>query len=112
MNEHEFGSKLAENLVKYRKLHGMTQAELAECISYSNKSVSKWERGEGIPDVYVLFTISEIYGITLSELVGQTSQSKETSEKLKSLEKDKRAKEKAKKKALDRAKKKKRREKK
>ncbi|MGN1194812.1 MAG: helix-turn-helix domain-containing protein [Acutalibacteraceae bacterium] len=110
MNEHEFNSKLAENLVKYRKLHGMTQAELAECISYSNKSVSKWERGEGTPDIYVLLTISEIYGVTLSELVGQTEQSKKTSDKLKAQEKDRRAKEKAKKKAIDRAKKKKRRE--
>lgn len=111
MNEHEFSTKLAENLIKYRKLHGMTQAELAECIGYTNKSVSKWERGEGTPDVYVLLTISEIYGITLSELVGQTGASRETSDKLKAQEKDRRAKQKAKKKAIDRAKKKKRKEK-
>lgn len=112
MNEHEFNMRLAENLIKYRKLHGMTQAELAECISYSNKSVSKWERGEGTPDAYVLLTISEIYGVTLSELVGQTGASKETSDKLRAQEKDRRAKEKAKKKAIDRARKKKRKEKK
>ncbi len=112
MNEHEFTVKLAENLVKYRKLHGMTQAELAECISYSNKSVSKWERGEGVPDVYVLLKISDLYGVTLSELVGQAGTSKETADKLKAQEKDKRAREKARKKALDRARRQKKKEKK
>ncbi|MGN0444360.1 MAG: helix-turn-helix domain-containing protein [Acutalibacteraceae bacterium] len=112
MNEHEFNLRLAGNLVKYRKLHGMTQAELAECISYSNKSVSKWERGEGKPDTYVLLKISEIYGVTLSELVGQTGTSKKTADKLKAQEKDKKAQEKAKKKALDRAGKQKKKEKK
>lgn len=111
MNEHEFNRRLAQNLVKYRKLHGLTQSELAEMISYSNKSVSKWERGEGVPDVYVLLSVSEIYGITLSELIGQTPQSKNTADKLKALEKDKRAQEKARKKALDRARKRKRKEK-
>ena len=34
MNEHEFNQRVAENLAKYRKLHGLTQAELAELISY------------------------------------------------------------------------------
>ncbi|MCI6771879.1 MAG: helix-turn-helix domain-containing protein [Oscillospiraceae bacterium] len=105
MNEYDFNRKVAENLVRYRKLHGMTQAELAECISYSNKSVSKWERGEGVPDAFVLFSLSEIYGITLSELVGQTAPGKQTAGKLK-------AQEKAKKKAIDRARKRKKKEKK
>ena len=103
MNEQEFNTKLAGNLIKYRKLHGLTQAKLAECISYSNKSVSKWERAEGTPDVYVLLKISDIYGVTLSELVGQTGTSRETAGKLKAQEKDRRAKEKAKKKAIERA---------
>lgn len=112
MNEYDFNRKVAENLVRYRKLHGMTQAELAECISYSNKSVSKWERGEGVPDAFVLFSLSEIYGITLSELVGQTAPGKQTAGKLKAQEKDRKAQEKAKKKAIDRARKRKKKEKK
>ena len=45
---------ISENLVLYRKLHGMTQAELADAIGYSDKSVSKWERGEGTPDIFLL----------------------------------------------------------
>ena len=112
MNEHEFNQRVAENLAKYRKLHGLTQAELAELISYSNKSVSKWERGEGVPDAFVLFSVSEIYGITLSELVGQTGKSKQTTDKLKALEKDRKAQEKMKRKAVDSARKRKKKEKK
>ena len=36
---------IAENLIFYRRLHGFTQAQLADAIGYSDKSVSKWERG-------------------------------------------------------------------
>ena len=96
---------IAQNLALYRKLHGLTQSELAEAIGYSNKSVSKWERGEGLPDVLLLLALSDIYGVTVSELIGQTKKSKETKEKLKSFQNDKKATERAKKKALERAKK-------
>ena len=44
---------LAKNLAYYRKASGLTQLELAEKFNYSDKSVSKWERGEGFPDVFV-----------------------------------------------------------
>ena len=96
---------IAQNLALFRKLNGLTQSELADAIGYSNKSISKWERGEGIPDILVLIMLSDIYGITVSELIGQTPKSKETNEKIKIFEKDKKALEKAKKKALERAKK-------
>ena len=94
---------IAENLIVYRKLHGFTQSELADAIGYSDKSVSKWERNLATPDINILFTLSEIYGITVSELIGQTEKCKETKEKLKSAEKDLKSLEKAKKKALERA---------
>ncbi len=71
MTEIDFNTTLAKNLVKFRKASGLTQAKLAELINYSGKSVSKWERGEGVPDIYTLTMISEIYGITVSELIGQ-----------------------------------------
>ena len=45
--------RIAANLVYYRKLHNMTQAELAS-VRYSDKSISKWERGVGVPDIFVL----------------------------------------------------------
>ena len=105
MPQQELEQKIAENLRLYRTLHGFTQAQLAECLSYSDKSVSKWERGEATPDVGILYTLSEIYGVTVSELIGQTEKSKETQEKLKAVEKDRKALERARKKALERAKK-------
>ena len=43
--------------------------ELAEKLNYSDKSVSKWERGDGLPDLLVLKTIADFYGITLNDLV-------------------------------------------
>lgn len=47
----------------------LTQLELAEKINYSDKAVSKWERGESIPDVTVLMTIASLFGVTLDFLV-------------------------------------------
>ena len=105
MQLQDLNQTIAENLLLYRKLHGFTQSELAECLRYSDKSISKWERGEAVPDIGVLFTLSEIYGITVSELIGQSEKCKETQEKLKNADKDRKALEKAKKKAMERAKK-------
>ena len=58
---------LAKNLVYYRKASGLTQLELAEKFNYSDKSVSKWERGEGFPDVFVLKSLADFYGITVDD---------------------------------------------
>ncbi|MBQ8383478.1 MAG: helix-turn-helix transcriptional regulator [Clostridia bacterium] len=60
---------IAENLTYYRRAHGLTQAALAATLNYSDKSVSKWERGEGLPDVSVLVMLAEYYGITVNDLV-------------------------------------------
>ena len=51
---------IAHNLVAYRKAAGLTQAEIADKLNYSDKAVSKWERGEGMPDVAVLKTLADI----------------------------------------------------
>lgn len=58
---------LADNLVYYRKASGYTQLEIAEKLNYSDKSISKWERGEGTPDIFVLRALSSLYGITLDD---------------------------------------------
>ncbi len=47
----------------------MTQLELSEKLNYSDKAISKWERGESIPDVIVLKEIADIFGVTLDYLV-------------------------------------------
>ncbi len=60
---------ISHNLIAYRKQAKLTQQELAEQINYSDKAVSKWERGDGIPDVLVLKQIADFYGITLNDLL-------------------------------------------
>lgn len=61
----------ASNLIKLRTGAGLTQAELAEKISYSDKSISKWERGEAIPDAYVLKRLSGLFGVSVDALLSE-----------------------------------------
>lgn len=63
------GSSSPENIAYYRKLNGDTQAGLAEKLSYSDKSVSKWERGDSTPDIFILSHIASLYGITVQDLL-------------------------------------------
>ena len=60
---------IAENLIELRKLNKLTQLELAEKLNYSDKAISKWERGESLPDVEILCQIADLYGVTLDYLV-------------------------------------------
>ena len=69
MDELTLRKVIAENLVYYRREKGLTQAALAETLNYSDKSVSKWERGEGVPDITVLYRLAEFYGITVNDLL-------------------------------------------
>jgi len=56
---------IAENLVYLRKTSQMTQLELAEKLNYSDKSISKWEHGETMPDIEVLKQIADLYGVSI-----------------------------------------------
>lgn len=58
---------IAENLVYYRKAMGLTQLEIAEQFNYSDKSISKWERAEGLPDALVLKALADFYGIRVDD---------------------------------------------
>ena len=68
-NEEKLRSLIAENIAYYRKQNGDTQADLAEKLNYSDKSVSKWERGDGTPDVFILTKIASLYDITVQDLL-------------------------------------------
>ena len=59
---------VAKNIAAYRKAHHDTQLDLATKLNYSDKSVSKWERGESLPDVYILSQIADLYGVSVSAL--------------------------------------------
>ncbi len=60
---------IAKNIARLRQGKGMTQIELAEQLNYSDKAVSKWERGESLPDISVLLEISKLFEVTLDYLV-------------------------------------------
>ena len=71
VNTEIVNERIARNLVYYRKASGLTQAELAQKINYSDKSVSKWESANGVPDIYILIKLAELYGVTVNDLIGE-----------------------------------------
>lgn len=60
---------IAKNITELRTSRGMTQLELAEQLHYSDKAVSKWERGESVPEISTLKAIADLFGVTLDYLV-------------------------------------------
>lgn len=69
MNDEKLKIQLGANIVAHRKRCGLTQAKLAEQLNYSDKAVSKWERGESVPDVLTLAQLAELFGITVNDLL-------------------------------------------
>ena len=69
MNDEKLKYQLGANIVMYRKRLGLTQAGLAEKLNYSDKAVSKWERGESMPDVLTLVQLAELFEITVNDLL-------------------------------------------
>ena len=72
---------VAKNITELRLLHNMTQMELGEKLNYSDKTISKWERGESSPDISVLVEIADLFGVTLDDLVRAEKAEKGTSER-------------------------------
>ena len=69
MDAEKLKDLIGKNIASYRKCAGLTQAGLAEKLNYSDKAVSKWERGESIPDVITLMQLADLFEITVNELV-------------------------------------------
>lgn len=66
---YEFKKTVAKNIAALRTNSKLTQAELAEKLGYSDKSISKWERAEALPDAYVLKTIADIFDVSVDYLI-------------------------------------------
>lgn len=60
---------IAKNIISLRTLHNLTQLQLGEMLNYSDKAVSKWERGEGIPDAYILSKLSAYFNVSVDYLM-------------------------------------------
>ena len=69
MNDEKLKAILGSNIASYRKRERLTQAGLAEKLNYSDKAVSKWERGESMPDVLTLVQIAELFEISVNDLL-------------------------------------------
>ena len=69
MDGEKLKNQIGTNIALYRKRAGLTQAGLAEKLNYSDKAVSKWERGESIPDVLILMQLAEQFEIGVNDLL-------------------------------------------
>ena len=73
MDSEKLKIQIGNNIAAFRKQYAMTQAELADKLNYSDKAVSKWERGESVPDIMTLAQIAELFGVGMDALVGTES---------------------------------------
>lgn len=69
MDDEKLKLQIGSNIASYRKRANLTQAGLAEKLNYSDKAVSKWERGESVPDVITLVQLANQFDITVNDLL-------------------------------------------
>ena len=69
MDDEKLKRQIGANIASYRKRIGLTQVGLAERLNYSDKAVSKWERGESVPDVMTLVQLAEQFEINVNDLL-------------------------------------------
>lgn len=69
MEEKDLAEIIGKNIMRLRKMANMTQLELAEKLNYSDKSVSKWEQGNGVPDIRILVQIAGVFNVTVDDLI-------------------------------------------
>lgn len=67
-------NQISQNLVSLRKLHGYTQERIAEHCGVSRQSVAKWESGESEPDISYCVKLTELYDISLDNLINYSSE--------------------------------------
>ncbi|WP_167392951.1 helix-turn-helix domain-containing protein [Paenibacillus ihbetae] len=65
---------ISMNLKSMRKLHRLTQEEVAEKIGVSRQAVAKWENGETVPDIQNCLALAELYDVVLDDLVKSSDQ--------------------------------------
>ena len=73
MDDEQVKARIGANIAYYRKQAGLTQAGLGEKLNYSDKAVSKWERGESIPDVLTLMQLASLFEVTVDALLGDVN---------------------------------------
>ena len=74
----EIRQNIAVNISAMRNAAGLTQAQFAEKLNYTDKAISKWERGESVPDIAVLWKIADMFGVTVDWLISDHGESAKT----------------------------------
>lgn len=69
MDTKDFKQVVAQNIYYLRTINHLTQFELGQKLNYSDKAISKWERGDAVPDAYVLLQMSELFGVTVDYIL-------------------------------------------
>ncbi len=66
-----FKKIVAENIIKLRTAHSLTQAQLGEALNYSDKTISKWERAESTPDAFVLKQMAQLFNVSVDYILSE-----------------------------------------
>ena len=74
MDNQNLKEVVAQNIYYLRTVNHLTQYELGEKLNYSDKAISKWERADGLPDVFVLKKISELFGVSVDYILTEHSE--------------------------------------
>ncbi len=69
MDDEKMKLQIGGNIAAYRKKTGLTQAGLAEKLNYSDKAISKWERGESVPDVLTMMQLAQLFDVNVNVLL-------------------------------------------
>ena len=78
--------KIAQKLVELRTSKGVTQEDVAQSLSISNKTISKWENGASVPELSMVVELAKYYGVTTDTLLGLSEDKKQsTKEEIRSL---------------------------
>lgn len=77
MENSEIKQNIAKNISELRKANKLTQLELAEKLNYSDKAISRWERGDTLPDIDILCKICELFNVPFEFLISSDNSKKE-----------------------------------
>ena len=69
MEDKDIKKIIANNICELRKSNKLTQVELAEKLNYSDKAVSRWERGDTLPDIDILLKICDLFNVNFDYLI-------------------------------------------
>ena len=72
---------ISQNITHLRKEKNLTQVELAKKINFSDKAISRWEKGEVVPDIETIYALSEIFEVPVSAILEKKDTTDDKSKK-------------------------------